>query len=80
MRVMRGSPVLDHAVAADPLGVDRHRAQLEDLELLLAAAEPHLAEEHRAAVLELDRAGRERQDRRGERRARRRRRRCRSRA
>ena len=67
MRVMRGSPASDDAVAAQLLGVDGHRAQLEDLEVLRTAAEPHLAEEHGAAVLELDGARRERQQRGGQR-------------
>ena len=38
-----------------PLGVGDHRAELEDLELAVIAADPRLAEEHRAGRVELDR-------------------------
>ena len=48
------------------LGVDDHRAQLEHAERLGVAPDADLAEEHRPLGVELDRDGRDQQDRRGD--------------
>ena len=54
-RVMRASPRSTAKPAPCVLGADDHRAQLEQLEVLAVLADARLPEEHRAAVVELDR-------------------------
>ena len=54
-RVIRASPRSTAKPGALPLGVDDHRAELEQLEVLAVLADAHLPEQHRPAVLELRR-------------------------
>ena len=54
-RVIRLSPGVDRVSGALLLGVDDHRAQLEELEVLSVLPNARLTEENRTAVLELDR-------------------------
>ena len=54
---------VDGEPGALPLGVDDHRAELEELEVLPVLADAHLPEQHRPAVLELRRERGESQQR-----------------
>jgi hypothetical protein len=59
-------PVVHREAGAHRLGPDDHRAQLEELEVGAVAADAGLPVEDRPAVLQLDREGREGEERRRE--------------
>ncbi len=58
----RVAPV-DRVARSDVLCAHRHRAELQELEVLAVLADPRLPVEHRAAVLELDRERRGEEER-----------------
>ncbi len=62
---MRGDPLVanERPLGAVALGVDTHRAQLDDVELAAVLSEAALFVEHGTAVDELDRECGDRQDR-----------------